>query len=162
MLILQIFAVVLAVAGIVGSIVPALPGPPLSWIAMLCVYFCHGSNSEGEPMTMTCLLIWLGMTVIITILDYIVPAYLTKVTGGHKAAARGATIGLILGIFFTPIGMILGSLIGAFIGEFMFANSGTWTSIKATIGTFLGFITGTVMKLVVSAAMAWYVVVYLN
>jgi len=162
MLALQIIAIVLAIAGIIGSIVPALPGPPLGWLAMLCAFFCHGSNSDGDPMTLTCLLVWLGVTIVITVLDYIVPAYMTKATGGHKAASRGATIGLILGIFFTPIGMILGSLIGAFIGEFLFAKSGAWTSFKATIGTFLGFITGTLMKLVVSAAMAWYVVVYFN
>lgn len=162
MLTLKIIAVILAVAGIIGSIVPALPGPPLGWAAMLCVFFCNGSNGAGEPMTLACLLIWLGITITITVLDYIVPAYMTKATGGHKAASRGATIGLILGMFFTPIGMILGSLIGAFIGEFMFANSGVWTSFKATIGTFLGFITGSVMKLAVSTAMAWYVIVYLN
>lgn len=90
MLTLKIIAVVLAIAGIVGSIVPALPGPPLSWVAMLCVYFCEGADSSGEPMTLACLLIWLVITVIITVLDYIVPSYMTKATGGHKAASRGA------------------------------------------------------------------------
>lgn len=162
MLILKILAVVLAIVGIVGSVVPALPGPPLGWAAMLCAFFCHGSNAAGEPMSLTFLLIWLAVTVIVTVVDYIVPAYMTKATGGHKAASRGAAIGLIAGMFFTPVGMIFGSLIGAFVGEFFFADSGVWTSFKATIGTFLGFITGTLMKLVVSAAMAWYVIVYLN
>lgn len=161
MLALQILAVVLAVTGIVGSIVPALPGPPLGWLAMLCAYFCHGSNADGDPMTSGCLLVWLGITIAVTVLDYIIPAYMTKVTGGHKAASQGAAIGLIIGIFFTPVGMIFGSLIGAFIGEFVFADSGVWTSFKATAGAFVGFITGTLMKLVVSAAMAWYVIVYL-
>lgn len=162
MLTLQIIAVVLAVAGIVGSVMPVLPGPPLGWIAMLCVFFCDGSNASGEPMTLACLLIWLAITVVVTVLDYIVPAYMTKVTGGHKAASRGALIGMILGIFFTPVGMILGSLIGAFVGEFVFENSGAWVSFKATMGTFIGFLCGTLMKLAVSGAMAWYVVVYLN
>ena len=58
--------------------------------------------------------------------------------------------------------MILGSLLGAFIGEFFFADSGIWASFKATVGTFIGFITGTLMKLLVSAAMAWYVIVYIS
>lgn len=162
MLTLQIIAVALAVAGIVGSVMPVLPGPPLGWIAMLCVFFCNGTNASGDPMTLTSLLIWLAITIVITILDYIVPSYMTKVAGGHKAASRGALIGMILGIFFTPVGMILGSLIGAFVGEFAFENSGAKESLKATIGTFLGFVCGTLMKLAVSAAMAWYVVVYLN
>lgn len=72
MLTLKIIAVILAVAGIIGSIVPALPGPPLGWAAMLCVFFCNGSNGAGEPMTLACLLIWLGITITITVLDYIV------------------------------------------------------------------------------------------
>lgn len=163
MLILKIIAVVLAIAGIVGSILPALPGPPLGWVGMLCVFLSKaGADASGEPMTLTCLLVWLVITVVVTMLDYIVPAYMTKATGGHKAASRGAEIGLIIGIFFTPVGMLLGSLLGAFIGEFVFADSGVWTSFKATIGTFLGFIAGTVMKVAVSAAMAWYVIAYLN
>lgn len=162
MLLLQILAGVLAVVGIIGSVVPGLPGPPLSWLGMLCVYFCHGSNSDGDPMTLRCLLLWLVITVVISVLDYVVPAYMTKVTGGHKAASRGAVIGLLAGLFFTPVGMILGSILGAFIGEFLFAKSDVWISFKATLGTFLGFITGTFMKLVVSLAIAWYVVVYIS
>ena len=162
MLVLKIIAIVLAVAGIVGSVVPALPGPPLGWAAMLCAFFCHGSNAAGDPMSLAFLLVWLAVTVVITVLDYIVPAYMTKATGGHKAASRGAALGLVLGMFFTPIGMILGSLLGAFIGEFFFADSGIWASFKATVGTFIGFITGTLMKLLVSAAMAWYVIVYIS
>lgn len=161
MIALQIIAVVLAIAGIVGSIVPALPGPPLGWLAMLCAFFCHGSNSSGEPMTLTSLLVWLGITIVITVLDYVIPAYMTKATGGHKAAERGAAIGLVLGLLFPPVGMILGSLLGAFIGEFAFANSDTATSLKAAAGTFAGFISGTVMKLAVSAAMAWQAITYI-
>ena len=161
MLALKIIALVLAIAGIIGSIVPAIPGPPLGWLAMLCVFLCNGGNASGEGMTLACLQVWLAITIVITVLDYIVPAYMTKATGGHRAASRGAAIGLVIGIFLTPVGMILGSLVGAFIGEYAFADSGTWASFKATIGAFLGFIAGTFMKLVVSAVMAWYVVVFL-
>lgn len=159
---LKILSVFLGVAGLVGSIVPALPGPPLGWLAMLCVFFCGGTDASGDPMSLTVLLVWLGITVVVTVLDYVVPAYMTKVTGGHKAASRGAVIGLIAGIFLTPVGMILGSLAGAFVGEYFFAASDVKSSFKATIGAFLGFVSGTLMKLVVSAAMMWYVVVFLN
>ena len=161
MLFLQILAIILALFGIVGSIVPALPGPPVGWFGMLCAYFCRGLDSDGEPMSLTCLFVWLGVTVIVTVLDYVVPAYMTKATGGHKAASWGATIGLFLGMFITPIGMILGSLLGAFLGELIFVDSSdTISSLKASLGAFLGFITGTFMKLVVSIAMTWLVVVY--
>lgn len=159
MLALKILAVILALAGIVGSIIPALPGPPLAWLGMLCTYISgRAAAAATDPITLTCLLVWLAATVAITILDYVVPAYMTKMTGGHKAASRGAAIGLIIGIFFTPVGMILGSLAGAFFGELIFAKSSIETSLKATLGAFFGFISGTVMKLAVSAAMTWYVV----
>lgn len=161
MIAIQIIAVVLAVIGIVGSIVPGLPGPPVGWFGMLCAFFCRGTGADGEPMTLTCLLVWLAVTVAVSVLDYLVPAYMTKATGGHRAASTGALLGLIAGIFLTPVGMILGSLLGAFLGEFLMEDSGVWKSFKASLGAFLGFVSGTLMKFVVSAAMTWYTIIYI-
>lgn len=162
MVFLKILAVILAVLGLIGSVIPALPGPPLSWIGLLCAYFCGGTNAAGDPMSLTLLFVWLGITVLVTVLDYIFPAYLTKVTGGHKAASWGAIIGLFAGMFLTPIGMITGSLLGAFLGELLVADSGAWTAFKASIGTFLGFITGTVVKLICAGIMAYYIIVFIG
>lgn len=157
---LQVLAVILAIFGLIGSVVPALPGPPVGWLAVLCAYFCGGTNTEGEPMTLTLLFVLLGVTVVVSVLDYIVPAFLTKATGGHKAASWGAILGLIAGIFFTPVGMIAGSLLGAFLGELLVADSGVWTAFKASIGAFLGFVCGTLLKLLCSALLAYYVFIY--
>ena len=157
---LQILAVLLALLGIIGSIVPGLPGPPVSWLGVLCAYLCHGTNADGNSMSLTLLLILLGVTIIITVLDYIVPALLTKVTGGHKAASVGAIIGLFAGMFFTPIGMIGGSLIGAFLGEFIVEDAGVWASFKASLGAFAGFLCETLMKLICSAVMEYYIITF--
>ena len=94
---------------------------------------------------------------IVTVIDYILPPKMTSRMGGHKAASVGATIGLFAGMFLTPIGMIGGSLIGAFLGEFLVENRGVWASFKASIGTFLGFIITTVLKLVVAGVLFFMV-----
>ena len=160
MTVLIVFAVLLAVAGIIGSIVPGIPGPPLSWIGMLLVYFADKSGGAADPMSTTVLLVWLAITVIVSVLDYIIPSGMTRLAGGHKAASTGAIIGLFAGMFFTPIGVVAGALIGAFLGELMVNDKGVWAAFKAGAGAFLGFILGTGLKLVCSGVMAWLIVKY--
>lgn len=158
MTVLIIFAILFAIAGIVGSVVPGIPGPPLGWIGMLLVYFAGKVGDKPDPMTLTCLLIWLAVTIIVSILDYLIPAKVTRLTGGHKAASTGALIGLFAGMFLTPVGVIAGSLIGAFLGELLVTNKGVWSAFKAGIGAFIGFMLGIGLKLCVSGVMAWLIV----
>ena len=160
MTVLIILAVILAVAGIVGSVLPGLPGPPLSWLGMLLVYFADKSGDAPEPMSSTILLVWLGITVLVSVLDYVIPSGVTRLAGGHKAASTGAMIGLVAGMFFTPMGVITGALAGAFIGELLVTDKGVWAAFKAGAGAFLGFILGTGLKLVCSGVMAWLIVKY--
>lgn len=158
MTVLIIFAILFAIAGIVGSVVPGIPGPPLSWIGMLLVFFADKVGDRPEPMTLAVLLIWLAITVIVSILDYIIPAKVTRLTGGHKAASTGALIGLFVGMFLTPVGVIAGSLGGAFLGELLVTNKGVWSAFKAGAGAFLGFMLGIGLKLCVSGVMAWLII----
>lgn len=157
---LEIFAIVCAVLGVIGSIVPGLPGPPLNWVGLLLCYFA-GTRGDCTPVSNRFLLIWLGITTVVTILDYVVPAWFAKKTGGHKEASWGAIIGLFAGIFLTPVGMLAGALIGAFVGEFCFAKQDAANSAKAAIGAFLGFILGTGIKLVASGIMLYYVLSFI-
>ena len=158
---IAILAIVLGVVGIVGSIVPGLPGPPLGWVGLLFVYLWGGgTDGDGGKMTLTFLMIWLAVTVVITIIDYVVPAYFTKMTGGTKAGGWGAVIGLFAGIFFTPVGMVLGSLLGAFLAELLFARKDTGTSLKSALGAFAGFLFGTGAKIAVTGVMLYYIIIY--
>ena len=154
--VLEIFALVAAVIGIVGSIMPGLPGPPVSWVGMLLVFFAE--KGTDNPMTLTTLIVWLVITIVVSILDYIVPSWTTRAAGGHKAASTGALIGLLAGMFLTPIGMIAGALLGAFIGELMVTDKGVFAAFKAGLGAFAGFIFGTGLKLITSGIMCYIIV----
>ena len=149
-IIVLLIAVLLSLTGIVGAIVPALPGPPLSFASLLTVYFiCPGTIS-------TELLIWmLVLTIIVSVLDYVAPIWLTKVGGGSKAAIWGSTLGLIAGMFFMPIGLIVGPLAGAFFGE-MTNNSSVGKATRVALMSFVSFLLTTGAKLVLSALMTFY------
>ena len=158
---IAILALLLGLVGIVGSVAPGLPGPPLSWVGLLLVYLWGGgTNGAGEPMSLTFLLVWLAVTVVVTIVDYLVPAYFTKLTGGSKAGGWGAIIGLFAGLVVPPVGMIVGSLLGAFIAELVFAKKDAATSVKSALGAFLGFLFGTGAKLIAAGLMLFYIFVY--
>lgn len=161
MSVLAILAVVVGVIGIAGSVIPGLPGPPLGWLGMLLAYLAKGTNGSGDPMTTKLLVIWFIITVIVSILDYVIPAYFTRLTGGSKVAARGAIAGLFIGLFVPPIGIIVGTLLGAFLADFFIEDKGAWESFKSSIGAFMGFLGGTGIKLIASGFMLYYIIVYL-
>jgi len=163
---MEILIIILAIAagviGIAGSILPGLPGVPFSWIGMLILYIWgNGTNAAGEPMSLNTLVIWGVVVVVVSIIDYIVPMYFTKLTGGSKYAGRGAMIGLIAGIVLTPIGMILGSFLGAFIAELEWAKKDAVSALRAALGSFLGFMLGTGIKTIAACLIMWQIIVYL-
>ena len=153
---IAILAVLAGIIGIAGSILPGLPGTPVSWIGLLLLYIWG-----PEEMPMKTLVIWGIITVLVSVIDYIVPMYFTKITGGSKYAERGAMAGLILGIIFTPVGMILGSFLGALLSEWYYTRQGFPQALKAAIGSFLGFITGTGLKIIVSVLIMWRIIVFI-
>ena len=161
--IIIILAVVAGIIGIAGSILPGLPGPPVSWAGLLILYIWgSGTNGAGEPISTSFLLIWLAITVVVCVIDYVVPAYFTRVTGGSKVAGRGAIVGLLVGMLVPPVGIILGTLAGAFLAEFIVSRKSGWQSTKSAVGALLGFLFGTGIKLIASGLMMYYIIVYLK
>jgi uncharacterized protein YqgC (DUF456 family) len=150
-----ILAILAGVIGIAGSILPGLPGTPVSWVGLLLLYVWG-----PEEMQMKTLVIWGIVTIIVSVVDYLVPMWLTKATGGSKYAERGAMIGLIAGIILTPIGMILGSFLGALIAEKEWGKKTTGDALKAATGSFIGFILGTGLKTIVSLLILWRIMVF--
>lgn len=156
-----VLALAAGIIGIAGSILPGLPGPPISWVGMLILYLWgSGTNATGEPMTLTALIIWGVVMVVVSVVDYIVPMFLTKATGGSKYAEKGALVGMIAGILLTPVGMILGSFLGAFLAEMIYTGKDASSSLKVALGSFLGFILGTGLKTIVAVLIMWQIVVY--
>ena len=149
------------VLGIAGSILPGLPGTPISWVGMLLLYvWGSGVNAAGNPMSLQTLIIWGVVVLIVSVVDYVVPMYFTKLTGGSKYAERGALIGLVAGIILTPIGMIAGSFLGAFIAEVQWGKKTSSEALLAALGSFLGFILGTGIKTIVSVLILWRIFVF--
>ena len=149
---LLVIGIILMLTGILGCLLPFLPGPPLSYIALLI------QQLRSEPAyTAKFLWIWAGITIVVVVLDYVIPLYGTKRFGGSKYGIWGCTIGLIAGFWFGPLGIIVGPFVGAFIGEII-ANSDSSQALKAAWGSFVGFLFGTLLKLIVCLVMGWYLV----
>jgi len=131
--------------GLIGSVVPIMPGPPLSWIGLLLLFLTDAVQDDWVFLGVT-----LAIALIVFFLDYIIPAIGTKKFGGSKAGMIGTTIGLIIGIL-SPIpgGINIGPFLGAFIGE-LTNKTDSKTALKAAFGSFLGFITGTFLKFIVA------------
>lgn len=131
--------------GIVGSLLPVLPGPPLSWVGLLFIYF-----TTPIEYNWTFLGITLAIALLVFTLDYVIPAIGTKRFGGSKAGMIGTSIGLLIGILAPiPGGIIIGPFVGALVGELI--NKASFkTAAKAAFGSFLGFLTGTFIKFIVT------------
>lgn len=156
-----VLAILAGIIGIAGSILPGLPGTPISWVGMLILYIWGtGANAAGEPMALTTLIVWGVVVLVVSVIDYVVPMYFTKLTGGSKYAERGAMIGLVAGIILTPVGMILGSFLGAFLAEIYWGKKTGEEALKAAVGSFLGFITGTGIKTIAACLILWQIIVY--
>ncbi|MGD9493834.1 MAG: DUF456 domain-containing protein [Bacteroidales bacterium] len=143
--------VILTILGLLGCFLPIIPGPPLSFAALLMLQL-----KEEPPFSVTFLLIMAGVAIFVTVLDYVVPVAGAKKFGASKAGVWGSTIGLILGIFILPPwGIIVMPFIGALIGEFIIGKQSK-QAFRAAWGTFLGFLTGVLLKLIASGVMAFY------
>jgi uncharacterized protein len=150
--ILVIIGAIIMILGIIGCLVPVLPGPPLSFAGLLLLHFTR----FGHFTTIT-IVIFALMAVVVTILDYLVPMWGTRKFGGSKYGTRGAAIGLIIGFFLGPVGIILGPFIGAFTGEMIFKDDFKY-ALRAGFGSLIGFLTGVGLKLAASFIMTFYFV----
>jgi uncharacterized protein len=149
---LLITGIILMILGIIGCLVPVLPGPPFSFLGIILLHLSRFGQFSNSA------LITLGViAVVVTVLDYIVPVWGTKRFGGSKYGTRGATIGLIIGIFLGPMGIVIGPLLGAFVGEMIFKDDINY-AVRAGFGSLIGFLTGIGLKLAASFVMTFYFV----
>ncbi|MFO7755375.1 MAG: DUF456 domain-containing protein [Bacteroidales bacterium] len=143
-------AIALMIIGIIGCLVPVLPGPPLSFIGLLILHF-----SKFAEFSVNILIILGSASVLVAVFDYIVPIWGTKKFGGTKNGVRGATIGLVVGLFFGPAGIIFGPFIGAVLGELLYKSDFNY-AIRAGTGSLIGFMAGIGLKLATSLIITFY------
>ncbi|MBO4402559.1 MAG: DUF456 domain-containing protein [Bacteroidales bacterium] len=152
--ILIIIGIVALIAGIIGCIAPVIPGPPIAYISLILL-----QCSEKHPFS-TGFMIGMGLlTLAVTILDYLIPAWGTQKFGGSKFGSWGCLIGTFLGFFILPpLGIILMPFLGAFVGEILY-NRSPGRALKAATGSLLGFLGGVFCKVLVciaiTAAFIW-------
>ncbi len=136
-----LLALVLALAGLAGSFLPVIPGPPLSFAALAALWL-----SDTYPPADSQLLVHFVAMVLITALDYLIPVLGTRLLGGTRAGTRGAMAGMVVGLFFGIPGILFFPFLGALAGELMAGTPGPKAFVSAT-GAFLGFLAGTLLKL---------------
>ena len=138
-----VLSILLLVGGILGCILPFLPGPPLAYAGLLLIHFTGLSH-----FSTTQLVVWLIVTVVLQVVDYITPLLGSKYSGGTSFGNRGCLAGTILGLFFMPWGIIAGPFLGAVAGE-LIGGKDLPQAFQAGIGTLIGFLVGTLLKVVV-------------
>ncbi|NLC52963.1 MAG: DUF456 domain-containing protein [Firmicutes bacterium] len=136
--------------GFCGSFLPVLPGLPLAWAGLLIARFAARST-----ITTKTLVICLVVTLLVTLLDSLAPIWFTRRAGGTKAGARGATGGMLVGLFLGPLGVIFGPFIGAYIGELVHDHDNSQKAFNAALATFIGFLLGTGLKMLTGAVFIW-------
>ena len=151
-IILILTAIILSIVGILGCIVPGLPGPPLNYISMLIIQYQYQSFSYLT------LIVFGILTALILVIDYILPIWFAKKFGATKQGIWGSVIGMVAGMFLTPIGMILGILLGAIIGD-LIAGRTTSQASKSGLATFTGTLMSIGLKLMISGTMLVLVVI---
>lgn len=149
-ILLLVIAFILMLIGIIGCIVPGLPGTPIAyaglWIAQA---------TDRVDFSWQFLLIWGIVTLVVSVLDYAVPAWGTKQFGGTKYGVWGSTLGVFVGLLFGAVGVILGPLVGAILFELLaialhgqINRENIAAAFRAGWGSFIGILVGTVLKLI--------------
>ena len=142
-------AVVCLLTGLAGCVIPVLPGPPISYLGILFLHF-----SKEYDYSLTTLLVLLALVIVVTVLDYVIPMLGSKYLGAGKWGSAGSFIGTIIGLFFLPWGLIVGPFLGAFIGE-KISGKGWHDAFVAGTGSLVGFLVGTLIKMLLCLYMIW-------
>lgn len=144
--VLIVLAILFALIGLAGAVLPVLPGAPISYGGLLLVWLLDESKvSETSLWVMGALMVF------VIVVDYVAPIWLTKIGGGSKKGTIGATIGLVLGMFFMPWGLILGPFLGALAGELSTAST-FGRALKVASLSFVAFVLTTGFKIFYSLA----------
>jgi uncharacterized protein YqgC (DUF456 family) len=141
----------IAILGLIGCIIPALPGPPLNFLSLVILELAIENAFPTDFY-----FLWGGITIVVTVLDYVLPVMGAKTYKASSSGIWGSIIGMIIGIiFFPPFGMILGLFFGAVVGELL-AGKKEGEALKVGAVTFIASMLMILAKLSVSGVMTYY------
>lgn len=152
-ILLIILGALCLLTGLVGCVVPVLPGPPISYVGLLLLHF-----TKEYDFSMTLLLVLLALVIVVTVLDFVIPMIGSKYMGAGKWGSIGGFIGTIVGLFFVSVSMGLSLIVAPFLGAFLGekASGKSWDeALIAGIGSFLGFVVGTLLKIILCLYMIY-------
>ena len=167
-IVLIVLSAICLLVGIIGCVAPVLPGVPLAYLGLLLLHWTERVQFSWQFLT-----VWAVIVVVIQLLDYFIPAWGTKKFGGTKWGVWGSTIGLFVGLFMGPMGIVIGPFVGAVVGELLYFNRHPQTAqssdeieknsqfnraLRAGLGSFIGLLTGTILKLICCGMMVFYFV----
>jgi uncharacterized protein YqgC (DUF456 family) len=148
-LLLSIGSLLLA-TGLVGCVLPVLPGPPLSFAGLLLQWAAF--DFQADTYGGITILVLGALSILVTVLDFVAPAWGAKRYGASKVGVWGSVLGMLIGfVFFPPFGMLVGAFLGALGAEFV-AGKAENDAMRAAWGVFIGTMAGVAMKLAVSVA----------
>lgn len=147
---IQLLCIVLLIVGILGTVLPVLPGLLLSLCGLLIYKF-----GTDAPLSMVYIWIFVFLTAISVVLNYVIPAKTTRKYGGTRWGSIGSIIGTIAGMFLIPVpfGFLIGMFLGVFIGELLHDANDKKKAWNSTKGALIGFLYGTGFNLIVGLAM---------
>lgn len=167
-IVLIVLGAICLLVGIIGCVAPVLPGVPLAYLGLLLLHWTERVQFSWQFLT-----VWAVIVVVIQLLDYFIPAWGTKKFGGTKWGVWGSTIGLFVGLFMGPMGIVIGPFVGAVVGELLYFNRHPQTAqssdeigknsqfnraLRAGLGSFIGLLTGIIIKLICCGMMVFYFV----
>lgn len=146
---LIILCSVLMVVGLLGVVLPVLPGIPLAWLGL----FIYALGTGFERISIATVVVFFILMILTLILDFAAPMLGARKYQASKYGVFGAFLGFTVGIFvFGFWGIILGPFVGAFLGE-LIARRKPKRALVSALGAFLGFITGILFKIIVILVM---------
>jgi uncharacterized protein YqgC (DUF456 family) len=149
---LVVLGLALALAGLVGCILPVIPGPPISYLSLLVLSWVKG----WKPFSLTFLIVMAALTLVVLLLDYVVPAAGAKRYGASRFGVFCSVAGMIIGLFvFPPFGLFLGGFLGAMAGE-LYVGKGRNEALRAGWGVFLGNLAGIGIKMAFSGVILFF------
>lgn len=148
-ILLIILGVICLITAILGTVLPVLPGPPIAYVGMILFHL-----TGRIQFTPTQLIVWAVLVVLVQVLDYVIPMLGSKYAGGTKWGSWGCVIGTVVGLFFSPWGIVLGPFLGAVAGELL-GDKDLKYALKSGLGSLLGFLFGTIVKLMLCGYFIW-------